>query len=420
MMRRTEIILPKRIAVLREQPNQDIKVKNEEFNLYFKNFIYPLYPWQDIVIECKYGKNMGFCWRICDYPNDVDEFKLTVKVYDESGECVAEKETAIELYDQDVTEPFKLICIGDSLTQHMTYVHQIQNRLKNVFTCGSRSYDGHVFAEGRAGWSYDLYMNKHSLEKGERGATNWTSPFLFPKGISGEEYFGDMEYYEASLEKNRSTCCFDGFEFPEIKDGQYYHKQGKLYKMGLEEAVLDEVEWEFNLKKYLAKNHIGKINAVSLLMGANDLYPYTYDEVEDSVRKYIENIKFFVKAIRDADEKIDVIINLPVPGSEQAGFGKVRGCDGTYMAYNYKIREASKAILREFEDYPGVHICPMSHVLDVENGYDKVGMRANLYCDTQIMIKDDTVHPNSAGYRQMGDALAGTVEMLRHKKGGKT
>ncbi len=416
-MKKTEIILPKRIAVLREQPNQDIKVKNEELSLYFNNFIHPMYPWQDIVVECEYGRNMGHCWRINEYPQDISEFDLTIKVYDEEGILVTEKKTVIELFDQEMKKPFKIVCVGDSLTHHMIYVSHMQNRLKKVISCGTRSYDGHNFGEGRGGWQYKHYFEKHSLKKGERGATNWVSPFLFPKGIEGKEYFGDMEYYEASQEENRSTCCFNGFEFAEIKEGQFYHKHGKLYKYGVKEPVQESVQWEFSFKKYLEKNDITNLNAVSLLFGANDIAPYEYEITKEAVNRYIDNTKRFIKEVKATDESIDVIINLPVLGSDQSAFGKVLGCSGTYKAHAHNMREGAKALLKEFEGVEGVYICPMLHVLDTENGFDKARIRANLYNDNQIIIKNDGVHPNANGYRQMGDALAAVVEKLRKKEG---
>lgn len=415
-MKKTEIILPKRIAVLREQPNQDIKVKDEEFNLYYENFIHPIYPWQDIVIDCKYGKNYEHCWKITKFPADEKEFELTVKVYDEEGNIEAEKKTVIELYDQDINTPFKILCVGDSITHHMIYPAHMQNRLKNVFTCGTRSYDGHVFGEGRGGWRYEEYFNNHSIKEGERGPLKWVSPFLFPKGISGKEYFGDMEYYLASKEENKSTCCFNGFEFSEIKEGQCYHKYGKLYDHK-DNLVADSVEWEFNFKKYLERNNIENLDAVSLLMGGNDLFPWEhYDGIKDVVSKYIENTKKFIKGIKDTDKNIAVIINLPLPSSGQNAFANIHGCVMTDKQYKCAMREGAKAILKEFEDVEGVYICPMSHVIDTKNGFDSISIRENLYCDRQLEINGDPVHPNLSGYHQIGDALAGTVEMLRHKK----
>lgn len=415
-MKKTEIILPKKIAALREQPKQDIKVKNEEFNLYYENFIHPIYPWHDIVVECKYGKNYEHCWKITEYPSDVDEFELTISVYDEEGNLEASKKTIIELYDQDIDKPFKILCVGDSMTHHMIYPAHMQNRLKNVFTCGTRSYDGHVFGEGRGGWKYVEYFNNHSLKEGERGPVKWVSPFLFPKDISGKEYFGDMEYYIASQEENRSTCCFNGFQFDELEEGQYYHKHGKLYSSN-HELVSDSVEWEFSFAKYLERNKIRNLDAVSILLGANDLFPCNhYEGVANTVKKFIEDTKTFIKAVKEADESIDVIINLPIPSSGQNAFANKHGCTMTDKLYKFAMREGAKALLKEFEGAKGVYICPMSHVIDTKNGFDRISMRENLYCDKQVEIIDDPVHPNSSGYRQMGDALAGVVEKLRHQK----
>ena len=416
-MKTTEIILPERIAVLREQPNQDIKVKNEEFCLYYENFIHPIYPWQDIYVDCKYGKNYEHCWKITEYPADVDEFKLTIKIFDECGELVVEKSTIIELYDQDINTPFNILCVGDSLTHHMVYPAQMQNRLKNVFTCGTRSYDGHVFGEGRGGWKYLEYFNNHSLAEGERGPLKWVSPFLFPVGISGKEYFGDMEYYIASQEENRSTCCFNGFEFKPIEKGQYYHKYGKLYDYD-GNVVSDSVEWEFDISKYIEKNNIDKLDAVSVLLGGNDLFPWEhYEGIEQTTNTFIENTKKFIKAVKDADANIAVIINLPLPSAGQNGFANRHGCLITDKQYKNAMRVAGKAIIKEFEGVEGVYICPMSHVIDTRNGFDSTSMRENLYCDRQVEIIDDPVHPNQNGYKQVGDALAATVEMIRHKKG---
>jgi len=415
-MRKPEIILPKRIAVLRELPNQDIRVKHEEFHLYYENFIYPLYPWHNIVIDCKYGSNFTRCWKLSQYPSDVDEFPLTVKVYDEDGQLEASAETVIELYDKDVTEPFKLLCVGDSMTHRMVYPAHLQNKLKNVFTCGTMTADGHVFSEGRGGWTLERYLNVHALAEGERGPTQWVSPFLFPKSISGKAYFGDMEFYKASREPNRSTYCFADAIVPDPEDGQYYHQHGKLYASD-GTLVSETVEWEFNFRKYLAKNDIQNLNAVSLFFGANDMYPWGhYEDIPRLLEQFIGNMKFFIQKIKEADPKIDVIINLPLPSSSQDAFATRYGCQMTDKEYRASMRAASKAILQEFEGKDGISICPMSHVIDTVSGFDSAAMRESLYCDKQYTIAADPVHPNVTGYRQIGDALAGAVEKLRHKK----
>ena len=415
-MKNIDIILPERIPILREQPKQDLKVKDEEFSLYYKNFITPLYPWYDVVIECEYGKNYGFCWRIKNYPESISEFPLTVKVYDAEGTLVGEKSVVIELFDQSVTKPFKILCVGDSQTHHSIYVAHMQNRLYNVFTVGTRSFDGHVFFEGRGGWRYSQYFEKHTLNENERGACKWVSPFLFPEGVNGRDYFGDMEFYEASQEKDRSTITFNGFVLEPIKDGQYYNKHGKLYRYPEKEPVSETVKWEFDFKKYLEKNNITGLNAVSVLLGANDLYPDRYEDVDSIVAEYIKNAKRFIAAVKAADKNIDVIINLPICASEQIGWAERGGCSGSSKMYSYSIRKGAKALIDEFENTDGVYICPTMCSFDAENNYPVTTMRVNLYNDRLIERKDDNVHPSPDGYRQMGDTLSAMVEKLRHKK----
>lgn len=192
-----------------------------------------------------------------------------------------------------------------------------------------------------------------------------------------------------------------------------------LYRYGVKNPVSDCVEWEFSFKKYLERNNIKNLDAVSLLLGANDLAPFVYEDTAESVKTYIENIRIFINSIREAQNNIDVIINLPIPGSEQSAFGFVMGCSGTYKAHSYRMREGIKAILNEFQDVDGVYICPMSHVIDTKNGFDKTTIKANLYNDNQLITKDDALHPNQCGYRQIGDALAGNVEMIRHRRKSK-
>lgn len=415
MINNIEIILPKRIPILREKPNQDIKNKPEEFSLYFKNFIHPIYPWYDIVVDCMYGRNLGNCWRINEYP-DVDEFDLTVKIYDEYGNIAAKKSTVIELYDNDSREPYNIICVGDSMTHRTVYVTHMQGKLNNLFTRGTRSFDGHVFCEGRGGWTYGEYYGKYSVQADKNDALNSVSPFLFPEGIAGKDYFGDIDYFETLAKKDRSTYCFDGFAVQTIKYGQYYHKNKKLYRQGSAEPVSSNIKWELSFAKYLERNNIKDINAVSLLMGANDLQAVPYEKTEEAVKLFIDNTKKFIASVKEADENIDVIVNMPVCGAEQHAWGMARGCSGSEKMYAHNMRAISRALIQEFEGVKGVYICPMMCCIDGEYGFAKTSVNANLYNDTQLEKQQNWVHPNEVGYKQMGDALAGTVEKLRHKR----
>ena len=54
------ILLPDTIYINKLLRNQDIGIKTEEYNIYFKNIIHPFNPMWDIQVNCKYGKNTDF------------------------------------------------------------------------------------------------------------------------------------------------------------------------------------------------------------------------------------------------------------------------------------------------------------------------------------------------------------------------
>ncbi len=96
------ILLPRTITLLRSRRRSSIPVDSESFSLYSENMICPLSPEYDVITDCRYGGYFGDCWRISDFPDDTDSFPLTVRVHDEWGRKLAEKECRIELLEKAV------------------------------------------------------------------------------------------------------------------------------------------------------------------------------------------------------------------------------------------------------------------------------------------------------------------------------
>ena len=55
----------------------------------------------------------------------------------------------------------------------------------------------------------------------------------------------------------------------------------------------------------------------------------------------------------------------------------------------------------------------MGAVCDPEYGIESAQFKANLHSAEMVTQLANWVHPNIAGYRQMGDALGATIAMIR-------
>ena len=148
------ILLPDRVYILRDRKKQTIKTNREEYNIYFENATFPYLPQYDVQVECEYGANLWHMWRISDFP-DNEEFPLTLRVFDNlTGERLCEKSTTITLSESKQNErQFRLLAIGDSMTQSEIYLEHVAMKLKNIEFLGTRSFNGIVRHEGRGGWS---------------------------------------------------------------------------------------------------------------------------------------------------------------------------------------------------------------------------------------------------------------------------
>ena len=403
------IALPSKVYILRPKENEDIRRDTEEYSTYFKNIILPYKEEYDIKVECEYGGNFGEFWRICEFPYDRDCFPLTIAVYDEMGIRIAEKSCIICLVDKNKNAEFSVMSIGDSMTHSTKYIEQFVHKLENITTRGLRSFDGHIYMEGRGGWSYRWYFENTTVCWGG------VSPFVFPEDVEGKKYYGDIDFEETKKKNDRPTYAYDGLPAFELKDGMIYHKDGKLYqKQDNGDIIINEnPRWEFSFKKYIERYNPGHIDAVSLLMGGNDLQYVSYEKCMDVVSQYVENTQKIISSIWEYDKNIKIIINLPVIGAEQYAWGKRLGCVSGSKQYRFAVICAADALIKRFDGCEGVYISGTLLNLDPVFGFDKEPYRANKYCDDYVMKQANWVHPNANGYKQMGDAVAAVIEAIR-------
>ena len=416
-MNKVKIVLPETIYINKMIKNQKIHSFSEEYTVYFKNIIQPYNPMWNIQVKCDYGQNLGEMWRIANFEEDINSFDFEIFVYDEYCEFLVSKKCKIVMVDRKLQhDETNLLAIGNSMTFAEEYLQQVQTKLVNVKTQGTRSVNKTMYYEGRGGWTCPQYF-------GMIGKKDEMSPFLFPKDVDGELYYGCMEFMEELKTENSSSYPLIGFSYEPIREGMYFLENKKLYiwKNGKGELIDENPEFEFDFDKYMKRYNLKNIDIVSILVGTNDLKPQKCEpenfvsQTEELIKGYMEYLRRFVENIHYADRDIKIIINPPLHGGEQYTFGKREGCGCGAKVYRHIIMRAAERIIEEFDNRQdeNIFVCPMMATIDPEYGWNHNYVRANLYSDHHRRVQTDGIHPNHAGYCQIGDALASVVEYIR-------
>ncbi len=410
MKKEVKILLPDTLYIKSAGSDKESLVFHEEFNIYFKNIIRPLSDMWDIRVECEYGENLGKCFRLSDFSEDVSEFDLAISVYGEYGERLAEKKCLVRVGKRHENKKTKLMFLGDSMTHGRVYVNHIMNSTRGIETVGTRSYDGSVKIEGRGGWSYDAYFTRYFESFG-------MSPFLFPAGVDAKDYYGDLGFIEKTKRRDTDAYQYYGYDYSEIRDAQYYSLEKKLYrkKGDGEELISEEPEFEFDFGKYLERFGLDTPEIVSVLLGANDLFFATYENSAEKISEYVNYALQFADKIHAVDKNIKIIFNLPIICAEQYAFGKSYGCQSTEKMYRFNIMKAAQRLIETFDNRQSdnIYLCPMSAAIDPDEGFCKGFFKANKYSEISEQRHTDAIHPSRVGYMQMGDALASVIECIR-------
>ena len=402
------IILPKHINILCDK-TEESRLCNE-FSLYYRNFIWPFREEDILRVICDYGMDLGDCWRLEEVPADVTEFPLEFIVYDCEGRQIESASTCVTLTNRSEAAPMRIALIGDSMTHHGTYGEVLAENLPKLTFIGTRNVTGHS-VEGRGGWTLTRYLTQK--EHYQRGV----SPFLFPENESAEDYYGDLDFWKRGYEDPESDpYVYKGFEIEQIKEGQSFIRDGKLYRYYEcgEEFVDENPIFSCDYGKYLKRFGLKTPEVVSFLFGANEMQKVTFDRTDEVTENTINNFKLLISSIRKVNPVCKFVINLPVVGAEQYAWGKRLGCVWSSKQYHLNVLKLCRALLNEFDgrEDEGYFISPMLLAIDPVYGFLREEVKINKNVDAVKTVQTNWVHPCDIGYRCMGEALAGAVAYI--------
>ena len=395
------ILLPSVIRVLGGNPQA-------AFNLYFSNFLMPFRNEWDVQVWCEYGQNRGDCWCLEGKAlAEEKNFPLTLLVYDEWGEKIAERVVTVKVCMAPEAS-VRTMFFGDSMTHSGSYMQHACDRMPTLQTVGFRTFDGKIYREGRGGWDMFSYF-EHRLAKTDR----IMSPFVFPIALSGEEYYGDLLFWRETQNPNHHPYAYDGYAYEEPKEGQYALSEGEMVQLrhGTWQKTELQTEFAFDFGKFIVRHNLGKLHAVSVLIGANDLQKIRYEQSSAAIESFVNYLQAFEQSVHAHDPEIAVVFNLPILGGSAYQWGRVYGSAYTEKLYRFNMQHAAQAMLATFDNREDERnfICPMLAAVDPVNAFKRVTYRPNPYADVERETSGDWIHPAKVGHCQMGDAIAAVL-----------
>ena len=312
--------------------------------------------------------------------------------------------------------------IGDSLTMEVGTVNGLLTELPtNCRAVGIRTFDnGTENHEGRGGWKLSDYLSRFGRNDG------LDSPFLFPKTVEGNKYYGNVAFWKYIINNpNTTNYEYKGFDLIAkdwlISNPYKYDSNGYRLNPSIGDVMfdpskpsnqriitfngtawvalgVDDTEFEFNYKKYTQRFSYAfsggarNPNFVSIMLGTNDLQQRNFNDFDGMLK----NLKTMYDSIIAYNPSCKVLICVPPTSGSQDAWSDAVGIGMTKWEFDKKLIKWSSFLY---------------------SNYWKIGT-SNLYlCNLIGVLTEsdfaDWLHPVQASRYKIGQWIAGYVQYYR-------
>ena len=360
------------------------------------------------------GKDLGTYWECT--PAAAGTFTLAVSVWDRAGALVTSKSVPVTKYAAPSGAGKRHLAIGDSITRAGNYVGSALTSLAGAASVGTRTYnDGALCVEGRGGWTLDGYMTRF-------GHTMGDSPFLFPAGISGGKYLGNVAFWKSVCHTDPNGYDYQGFQ--KIAKGwtgtsYLYGTDGyplaptegdvvvdpaqaagatiRQYTSGAWAAMSPQPAVEFSFSKYMARyaaaHAAGAPTSISLMLETNDFF----SGIDDAkFTAWLGKLNTVIASVRAYSATVPFVVLLAPTGGPSIYWGDQATV--SKFKFDKTMQEAARRILAAVQT-PAMEA-------------NKVRVASFLGAVAPANMADH-VHPVvPAGHDQMAPWLAGMLAKL--------
>ena len=372
-------------------------------------------------------KNRGFVWTptIMDSAGD---YGVTWSLFDKqtAGE-LATASTKITLVDKNkdsgVTK--KVMVIGDSYINGGVITQQIldvaANDVTKVQLIGTRG-DGLNKHEGRSGWRISDYATagrtyvKFTIS-GVTTAPTWNTATYAYNGVtftiletaitngSGTitaEYFGGSlsDGVSGTLTKTNNSAGDTTINFSNLQklSGNPFWYNGQV-----------------DFGHHLTANSLATPDIVLIELGVNDCFGQTTDdEVVNLTTTAFSQLDTLIASIKATNSNVKIGLCLSPKYADQDAFGIDYGASFSAWRCSRNIAAWNRELITRYKDSEPQNIFVVASGFNVDtiNNYPTIQEPINSHNSTLIDVQNNSVHPYSKGYLQIGDAMFAFIKAV--------
>lgn len=408
-------------------------VKGDTFQLFYRGVVEAVNPYcYDILSLCSIGKNFPRYFEVT--PTAVGEYPLTITVYSNQKEVLAEAKTTLVVHEAKAQpkDEVNILCVGDSLTAGGHWVWEANRRLSatdgspqgNGFTnfkfIGSCTKDNVGF-EGYGGWQWENYLNsredalpavwvtsankksdddQHSIWKDSKGAL-WQIETVEPFRIK----FNRVGGHSAPMPETGTylTHVENADEKSDIiVSGAYFETPNPFCNKDAQTV---------DFKNFCERNGFDKIDAVYFFLTWNGMFGKEDIVINDFCDKLVNDGKKLVDILHSQypDAKVK-IMGLQVPsvnGGMGNGYGgKMPYCDTYGMTrYVLQLNRVYEAWCNEDKYKEFTEFINISGQFDSDFNMPHAHKCVNTRNRETEIVGTNGVHPMVEGYYQIADAV---------------
>lgn len=375
-------------------------------------------------ITCSKGKQMERGWLLNDAAAGASSTALSWSIFDKTTASeIDSASTTIVTANASSTGNKKVLVMGDSyvnagvITQRLLDIAETDPI--SIELIGTRGTDLNKH-EGRGGWKINDYTSSTRVSY-QFTVTGVTIP---PAINSAYDYKGS-----AMLIEYVALTAGNGTITASLYEGTAPTGSGNLTRLystvgdssitsSAVTAVAANPFWQdgaVNFAKYLTKYNLSAPDVVAINLGVNDSFIFTDDaSVVSKALEHFALLDTLIAKIKVSNAATKFGLIAAPSYANQDAFGKDYGCAYTAWRASRNIKLWNRELYKYYKDKEaqGIYIVAGGLNVDTLNNFPTVSEPINSHNTTLISRQSNSVHPDSSGYKQMGDAVFCWIKSL--------